>query len=554
MADEPRPAEAAAPGASVEGDAAPPAPLPLEKGGPAGPVVDAILARSLTRWGIGEAALVIFGALLVAWLGLKTEVFTIDSYYYLSKARSLAQGHWLTIPWGDGLDRKFFWGYSLVLAIPMKLFGESAFWLVSALLYGWTGLVLARIFRMLPMAPATRFGAMALSMLNPVALWWSSVPMSEGLLVALAVTSVYFGLRYRLGAARREVLWAALIGGLSFLTRVEGAFMALVLVALCGRRLWQEKRWALFGMCIAVFAAPEALHVTYLRAIALESKGLIAYLDEARAHFKEFNFFDGMWRHLRAPFWMIFRFDTEPWLYARFFPIWLTVLQGIVTVLYLGGIVAALIQGIFPKRSYSFGVALGLLAFALLHSLWYYAYERYDYLTYPAAALVFAAGVDSAARWARPKVYAGIVLGVTLTCALVSGAYGVQVSRMHAERLKMHQGNRDFRAIAKVLNDANLEKRPVITDLGPWLAFYLNGRSYFNRYEQDFYDDAVPSGDDGRIFLAQKKVAAIASNRPVRDLVREFNLVEGEYHVLPAPKGQPGVSLIALDLPVSAGE
>jgi hypothetical protein len=26
-----------------------------------------------------------------------------------------------------------------------------------------------------------------------------------------------------------------------------------------------------------------------------------------------------MWRHLRAPFWMIFRFDTESWLYARFF-------------------------------------------------------------------------------------------------------------------------------------------------------------------------------------------------------------------------------------------
>jgi hypothetical protein len=496
---------------------------------------------------------VVFGALLVAWLGLKTEVFTIDSYYYLSKAKSLAQGHWLTIPWGDGLDRKFFWGYSLVLAIPMKLFGESAFWLVSAVLYGWTGLVLSRIFRMLPMEPPTRFGAMALAVLNPVALWWSSVPMSEGLLVSLAATSVYFGARFRQGAAGREALWAALFGGLAFLTRVEGAFVALVLVALCGPRLWREKRWALFALCIVIFGVPEALHVTYLRAIAVESKGLIAYLDEARAHLAEFNFLDGMWRHTRAPFWMIFRFDTESWLYARFFPSWLTVLQGVVTVLYLGGVVAALVQGIFPKRSYSFPVALGLLAFALIHSVWYYAYERYDYLMYPAAALVFAAGVDSAARWAKPKVYLGIVLGVTLSCALVSGVYGVQVSRMHAERLKLHQGNRDFRAIAKAVNDANPDKRPVITDLGPWVAFYLNGRSYFNRHEQDFYDDAVPTGDDGRIFLAKKRVAAIVSSRPVRDLVREFNLVEGEYHLLPQPaKSGSATTLLVLDLPVGS--
>ncbi len=528
----------------------PAAPAAPAQPGPAGPAADPAEARARVRWAIAEGALVVFGSLLVAWLGLKTEVFTIDSYYYLSKAKSLAQGHWLTIPWGDGLDRKFFWGYSLALALPFKVFGESAFWLVSAALYAWTGLVLTRIFRMLPLAPQTRLGAMALAVFNPVALWWSSVPMSEGLLAALATTSVYFGMRYREGAARREALWAALFGGLSFLTRVEGAFVALVLLALCGPRLWRERRWALFALCLLVFGAPEAVHVAYLRAIAVESKGLIAYLDEARAHFKEFHFFDGMWRHLRAPFWMIFRFDTESWLYARFFPPWLTVAQGVVTVLYLGGLAAALVQGLFPKRGYSFAVALGLLAFALLHSLWYYAYERYDYLTYPAAALVFAAGIDSAARWARPRIYLGVMLGLTLTCAAISGAYGVQVSRMHAERLKLHQGGRDFRAIAQAVNDANPDKRAVITDLGPHLAFYLSGRTYFNRHEQDFYDDAVPRGDDGRIFLARKKVAVIASSQPARVLVREFNLVEGEYHLLPPPKGQPPVSLLVLDLPL----
>ena len=535
-----------------------PAPQPSAAEAPQAPApaaVDPGVAGTRARWAIAEGALVVFGALLVAWLGLKAEVFTIDSYYYLSKAKSLAQGQWLTVPWGDGIDRKFFWGYSLALAAPLKLFGESGFWLLSAALYAWTGLVLSRILRLLPLEAPARLGAMALAVLNPVALWWSSVPMSEGLLVALAATSTYFVVRFRKGASGREALWAALFGGLSFLTRVEGAFVALVLLALCLPRLWRERRLALFALCAVIFAAPEAAHIAYLRAFAIESRGLIAYLDEARSHFREFHFFDGLWRHLRAPFWMIFRFDTEPWLYARFFPAPLTALQGIVSVLYLASVAVALATGLLPKRGYAFGVSLGLIAFALLHSAWYYAYERYDYLTYPAAALVFASSVDTVMRWARPRLRTAVVLGVTLTCAAIAGTYGVRLSQMHAERLKLHQGGRDFRAVARAVNDANREARPVITDLGPYLAFYLDGRVYFSRHEADFYDDAVPSGDDGRVFLAQKKVAAIVSSRPVREVVKDLSLVEGEYHLLPQPaKSGPPTFVLVLDLPPGGAE
>jgi hypothetical protein len=358
-------------------------------------------------------------------------------------------------------------------------------------------------------------------------------------------------MRFRQGAAGREAMWAALLGGLSFFTRVEGAFVALVLVAICGQRLWRERRYALFAVCLLVFGAPELVHVAYLRAYALESKGLIAYLDEARAHFKEFNFFDAVWRHLRAPYWMIFRYDTERWLYERFFPGALASLQTVVMVVYIATLVLAAISGLFPKRGFAFGCAMGLLAFALLHSIWYYAYERYDYLTYPAAALVLAWGADTVVRWTRPGIRTGFVLAVTLFCAAVSGAYGVQVSRMHAERLKLHQGHRDFRAVAAVVNEVNPKNAPVITDLGPYLAFYLKGPVYFSRTEPDFYDDVVPSREDGRIFLAQKHVAAIATLRSPREVVQQLTLVEGEYHVLNAP----GASVIVLDLPsASAGE
>lgn len=504
--------------------------------------------KTRLRWAVAEAALVLAGALLVAWLGARADVFTIDSYYYLTKAHSLSHGSWLTVPWGDGIDRKFFWGYSLALALPLGVLGEAAFWVVNALLYAWTGLVLARMLRMLPLSAPARLGAMALAVFNPVAIWWSTVPMSEALLVALAATAVFFGMRYRSGAAGREALWAALLGGLSFLTRVEGLFVALVLAVLCGPRILREGRKGLFALCVVIFVVPELVHVAYLKAFALESRGLIAYLDEARAHFHEFKFFDGLWRHLRAPFWMIFRFDTERWLYDRYFPGWLTVLQGIVTVLYASSLALALLSGLFPTRGFAFAIATGLLAFALLHSLWYYAYERYDYLTYPAAAVVFAWGMDTLVRWARPWIRTAVVLVLTLGCAAIAGAYGVRVSQMHADRLKLHQGGRDFRGIARVVNEANPQGRPVITDLGPHLAFYLNGFAYFSRSEADFYDDVVPAGEDGRVFLAQKKVAAIATSRPPRDVLRELALVEGEYHLVPAP----GASVIVLDLPAAA--
>lgn len=503
--------------------------------------------KAHARWAIAEAALIACGALLVAYLGSRAEVFTIDSYYYLAKAKSLAHGSWLTVPWGDGIDRKFFWGYSLALAIPVRLLGENAFWVVAAALYAWVGLLLALIFRMLPLPAPARLGAVALAVFNPVALWWSSVPMSEGLLVALAGTAVFFGMRFRRRAAPCEALWAALFGGLAFLTRVEGLFVGLVLVALCGPRIVRERRQALLGVCVAIFLAPELTHVTYLRAFAVESRGLSTYLDEAKAHLKDIDFFGAVWCHVRAPFWVIFRFDTEPWLYARFFPAWLTVLQGIVAVLYLVTVFLALVSGVFPKRGYAFVVALGLLVFALGHSIWYYAYERFDYLTYPAAALVFAWAVDAVVSWAPRRLRDAIVLGVTLGCAAVSGAYGTRVSQMHAERLKLHQGGRNFRAIARVVNEANPKSGPVVTDLGPYLAFYLKGRVYFSRTEPDFYDDAVPMGEDGRVFLAEKRVAVIASSRSARDVVRATNLLEGEFQAVPAQ----GATVLVLDVPTT---
>jgi hypothetical protein len=491
-----------------------------------------------------EAAIVLGASLLVAWLGSRASVFTIDSYYYLSKAKGLVDGGFLTVPWNDGIDRKFFWGYSLALALPLKLFGEAGFYLLHAALYAWTGLTLATLFRMLQLSPATRVAGLALALFNPVALWWATVPMSEALLVALAVTSLYFALRWRRGAGQRELFWASLLAGLAFLTRVEGAFLALVLAALCLPRLLRERRRKLLAISVLLFLLPEVTHVVYLRIFAEQSKGLIAYLDEARGHFAELHFFDAIWRHLRAPYWTVFRFDTEPWLYARFFPGWLTTLQGLVLVIYIATLVGALLTGLF-KRGFAFACALGLVAFAILHSTWYYAYERYDYLIYPAAALVLAWGIDAALFWAKPRLRTGLTLAISLGCAAICCGYGVQVSRMHAERLRIHQGGRDFRAIARAANAENPKGRPFVTDLGPYVAFYLNGHSYFNRAERDFFDDVVPSGEQGRIFFARRQIAAVISSRPMRELVSEFALVPGEFHQVSAP----GATVLVLDLP-----
>ncbi len=497
---------------------------------------------------LAQIGLVVVAALLVAGLGASKLIYPLDSYFYLAKARSLGSLGFLTVPWNDGIDRRFFWGYSLALSLPFKVLGEASFWVIAGLMHAWTGLVFTRIARLLGLSPQLRLGTLALLLFNPLALKWASVPMSEGLMVALGITAVYFALRYHEDGNARELLWAAALAGLALLTRVEGVFVGMAVAALSFQRLYRQKRRALVVIALAAFLVPEALHVSYLMA-QTSGRAVFALFDEARLHRSELHYLTGFWSHLRAPQSLLFRFSAEPWLYARYFPGWLSALQSLTLAVYVVALFGTLVAG-FYLRGYAFWSACGLVVFALLHSAWYDVFERYDYLAYPASALVLGWSLDAALAWAQPRLRQGVALGLCFFFAAVGAAYGIRSSQLHGEQLTMAQAGRDLRALARTINEANPSARPVVTDLGPPLAFYLSGKSYLNDSEPMIYDDVVPTGELGRQFLLQKDVAAIVSERSVNEIASEFALQSGQFRELPVK----GTTALVLEAGLEAGQ
>ncbi len=487
-----------------------------------------------------EGALILAASALVAWLGTQADVYTADSYFYLSKAAGLISGRGLRVSWNDGIDRTFFSGYAFALALPMRLFGEAGFVPAAALLHAWTGASLLQILRLTGQPFAVRLGALALALFNPLALWWASVPMSEVLLVALSTAAVLEAMRFRETGRRGPLAAAAVLGGLAFVTRAEGLLVSGVLAALAGPRLYRERRLLVLAPCAAAVVGPELAHWLFLRRHQLPGRASMGYLEQAAEYLADIHVMNGFASHVRAPFWTAFRYDTESWLYARYFPDWLANAQAIVAGLYLASLLIALGLGLWRRRLALVAWCAGLIGYALLHSLWIDQYERFDDFVVPVAASLFAIAVEAVLRRFGPAASAAALLGV----AAVSGTYGAQLSRMHTARLKLHQGGRDYRALGRLASSVNPERRPFVTDLGPYLAVYLNGHALFTDSKPSFYDAAVPKGLAGRVFLAEVGAAAIVSKRPAQEVAREFELLPGEYHEVSGP-----ATLLVLDLP-----
>ncbi len=482
---------------------------------------------------LAELLLVGLAALAVALLGAHADAYPVDSYFYLAKARSLASGHLLHVNWGDGIDRRFFWGYSIALAPWVRLFGAASFWLLAALLHASTGLVLSRILRMLPLEVPARIGALALALFSPVALRWATVPTAEPLLLALSSGAVLFALRYRAGSGTHALLFAGALGGAALLTQVEGLFVAAGVGALCGPRLLRQGRATLYLAFVGLALVPELAHLVYLALHAPPALSFSAQLDTISGPAGQVPLLRGFFVLLRAPFWAAFAFDGEPWLHSQYFPTWLTALQGLVLALYALAVVAALATGFF-RRTFAFSCAAALCGYALLHALLFRAHERFGYVAAPLAAALFAWAAQGAFSWARERVRAGAVLAVCLGAAAVSGVCGVRASRLNAAHLRADQGGRDLQAVARAVNQAVPPGRTVVTDLGPPLAYYLASHAFFDRATENLHDDQVPPGDAARVFFARHRVGAVVSTRASSVLAQDFALVPDELRELSA--------------------
>ena len=483
---------------------------------------------------IACALLVSGSVLLLAWLATHTRIYTIDSYVYMTKARSLLAGRGVSVPWNDGVDRKFFWGYSFALALPLRIFGDAGAVVLACAIHAAIGASFCALAKLVESRAAVRVAALGLTVFSPLLLWWGSVPASEPLFTLLVLEATRRTILFRRassGLAAQRAWTACLCGGLAIATRAEGVLLLPVLAILAAPRLWRDRRFALTVAGLVLLAFPESAHLAYLHAHAEGNHAASEYLEEIAHHARDVTFAPVAWENLRAPFWTVFRLDTEPDTYARFFPRWLVVAQLTLDHAYLWALGLSLVMGL-RRRSPAFYAAIAIGAYAVVHALWYYRYERFMTVTAPFAALVFAAtAADVKGLIARLDVrlaetsYASAAVWAIVTSAF----YGDGVASMHAWRLASRQADRDYSAIARDVDRLDPARRPMMSDLGPYLAYFTRDRRVFLNGEKDFYADAVPWCMDGRDLLDQRHVALVVSKESPATVASRLDLWPPDY-------------------------
>ena len=100
---------------------------------------------------------------------------------------------------------------------------------------------------------------------------------------------------------------------------------------------------------------------------------------------------------------------------------------------------------------------------------------------------------------------------------------------MHEARLVTREQGRDYRELAQQIDRLDPNHRPIVTDLGPYLAFYTQGRHVYLQGQTDFYSNATPWCEGGREFLVAQDVSLIASKESASTNLNRLDLDPGDY-------------------------
>jgi len=422
------------------------------------------------------------GTFVIHYHAARTPTYAIDSYFYLSKAKQLAEGNGLRTTWNDGIDTKYFHGYSIFLALPFLL--GFSYIPLQLVLYLLCAILLLSIAMELEFDPAVGILAATVFAANPIVIKWFSLPMAEGLALALSLLSV----RIFLGFIRTKnllLLFAAcMVGGIAAITRAESLF----LFAVFGVLAFPERK----TLAKAPLLAGAVVFVLPLFAYWLQLKTAVgrdpAYIAEFRRMFLRFDLLKNILYNIWVPFgFMHFPRGVsgimEPIPSVLFGAVWIG----------LGGcvFVAGLAYSLFGRLGLRIrAVGLLFLAYAFVHSLWYYRYERFMLMAIPLAALVWAI---AAWKFLLPSGRDGVgrFRMVVLVQALIVAAgiyWGNHYTSRHRDALQQDSSWLSFQKIAGEVNRLNVESgSAVLTDLGPHLAYYLDTHAYLDSRFRNYW-------------------------------------------------------------------
>ncbi|MBL8695680.1 MAG: hypothetical protein JNJ88_16430 [Planctomycetes bacterium] len=392
------------------------------------------------------AICVLFSAVVAVRLVLATRTGTVDSYYYYARAAQLAEGVPLretTINWGEGVDRKFFPGYPLMLR-PFMLGTppERAWRTLSVVLALVNPILIGFALRRLGLSFRAACLAVAMFATSFVPLNWTSMPMAEGSAVLWLCFSALMLPTREEGAIRSawRFLAACLLGGMAIQCRAEAAYPAAALGLVGIARIRGKSGWLAVGAMGAILgAAPFFYWVSSLPSTG-ESGSRLHYVNE---FFREFSWFDredssgkgGVLGNFGRSWWHpVFCWGRTPFaetpdedpIQKAF---WISVLVGWMAVA---------IGGFGGSRARIF--ALSYIGFVAFRSFWYYPYERFLITGLPMAFA--AAAIITDVAWSKSK-WAG---WLCWAFALIWVARGAEsISRFHKVRRHAENGTHSMR-------------------------------------------------------------------------------------------------------------
>ncbi|MFN0207985.1 MAG: hypothetical protein ACKVS6_16895 [Planctomycetota bacterium] len=375
--------------------------------------------------GLAVAA-VAAGALIIILRSAALETIPIDGCYYLPKAESLAETGKLRVPWGTGIDTKFFPGLSILFAPFIKFFGLRFGWIpVEVFCYIGAAWLVALTARRIGAGAIGASAAAIAFATDPLIIKWASVPYAEIPAAFFTLASIEFTFRARSLPNRFPAeLLASLALGVAGMMRVE-AFIALpvlLAIAFSGRAAGRGVLSAISIFAIAML--PIAAHVSVMAGLDVAPSRL-HYVEEFIRNFSWDKYQTNLFTFLQELAHVV---PSSKMSLIADFPGWLSIAYAAariaVAILGAAGIVILLMGRARVAAAIAFSL---LLLFTFGHALWHYGDARFLVIMWivPCAA----AGATVEVLFEKMKIAGGALAAAVFIILLIAGN---GVARAHA--------------------------------------------------------------------------------------------------------------------------
>ncbi len=217
-----------------------------------------VLRQWLARRWIHLSLMAIF---LVAFLyrlqlSFRPQFYTFDSYYYLVLSRNLLRG--FSYSFKGVAHAKYLPMYPMCISIFTVFLrnGEWAGKLVNSLSFSLAVFPLYGIGKNMFGRRAGLLGCLFFA-LEPLAVTWATIPMSEGISILLLCLSLYLFTLWFNGREDKFLYWACFTGGLLALARWEGWLVLAIIYLVLIYRIWRwGTSWKKLLLPTAIFILP----------------------------------------------------------------------------------------------------------------------------------------------------------------------------------------------------------------------------------------------------------------------------------------------------------